>query len=398
MIYLVTLFIIIYGIIRFDLRNVPVSNSTYHQFWIITFWLLVLIPGLSYRIGIDTPSYMAFYDSIKPLEDVSLEYLADAHDDILWAVFCSACKSISSEYAFMHTLQCLVLHLSVFYFIEKFTTKRFVALSLYYVVIWGHLTFEALRESLALSFYLFALSKLMEKNSYKQYFLIALPGLFFHRFSFIIIFLTPLVWMSKRIKVFIPLLLLVSFFVVLNIQWFIDMFIQDITSDNARITMYVEGNFEGDSKMSIIGVISYLVRLVLPPLLIIYLYKKDGCSEVNDGIVMLLIFATLLGCIASLMTDFRRIYNYFIILEGVMFGNILAHRDYYKRTFIIKNCFRGLCLLICLIEALACSSFYQPSILETRKNVTYDVYYFPYYSVFTKEKDPKREAVHRVVY
>lgn len=398
MIYFLPLLIMLYGFVRFEFHNASTLNPMYRKLWVVTFWLLVLIPGLSYRIGVDTPSYMAFYEEIKPIENTSFNYFTEQPDEIFWTFFCSLCKSISSEYAFMHMVQCLILHICVFHFIKKYTKKCFVALSLYYVVLWAHLTFEAIRESFAIALYLFALSKLIDKNSYKQYFLIALPGLFFHRFSFIVILLTPLVWMSRRLKVFIPLLLLVAVLVVLNIQWFIDMFIQDLIADNDRMAYYVESNMEGDQQMSLIGVVSYLVKLVLPPLLIIYLYKKDRCSEVNDGIVMLLIFATLLGCMASLMTDFRRIYNYFIVLEGVMFGNILAHRNYLKKTLAIKNSFRGLCLLICMIELLNCKDFYKPSILETRKNVTYDVYYFPYHSVFTKEKDPMREAVHRVAY
>ena len=395
MIYLIPLILILYGIVCLDLKGISPNNSTYKKIWVVCFWLLVLIPGLSYRIGIDTPSYMYFYDNIRPIWDVNFKYLQDAHDDIGWAFFNSLCKSVTSEYAFMHTLQCLILHTSVFFFIKEVTNKRFVALILYSVVLWQHSSFGALRESIAISLYLIALLKLLKKGNRIQYCLIALPAIFFHKFAFIPIILTPVFWGVRKAQILIPIFIGIGLVALFNMQFFIDLFVADMASDDAKIAYYMETNLAGGvHQMNYVGIAYYCITLVLPPLLLIYLLQHNNKGQ-NNGFIMLLVFSIVLGLVASLMTDFRRIYNYFIVLHAALFSGFIGTGRFYKKDFWLYNSYRGLVALYFVIVVSSCINFYRPSILEERKGINYDVYYFPYYSVLTKQTDPIREAIMR---
>lgn len=396
MIYLIPLVLILYGIVRFDMKGISPSNSTYKKIWVSCFWLLVLIPGLSYRIGIDTPSYMYFYDNIRPIWDVNFKYLQDAHQDIGWAVFNSLCKSVTSEYAFMHTLQCLILHTSVFFFIKEMTHKRFVALILYFVILWPHSTFGALRESIAIALFLIALLKLLKNRNYMQYFLIALSAILFHKFAFVPVLLTPLFWGVRKMKVLIPIFIGIGLVALFNMQFFIDLFIADLASDDVKIAYYMETNLAGgEHQMNVVGMAYYIITLVVPPLILIYLLQHNNKGQ-NNSLIMILVLSIVLGLVASLMTDFRRLYNYFIVLHAVLFADFIGTGKFYRKDFMLFNSYRGLVALYFIITVSSCINFYKPSVIEERKGVNYDVFYFPYYSVITKETDPMREAVHMI--
>ena len=101
MIYYIPLFLLLFGICKFDIKKTGKITKQYKFLEFLTCSLLILIPGLSYRIGIDTPSYMAEYLEIKPLYDICLNDLFNSDNELLWTLFCMVCKTFSSDFAFM---------------------------------------------------------------------------------------------------------------------------------------------------------------------------------------------------------------------------------------------------------------------------------------------------------
>ena len=318
---------IIIGVFKYDLKPLKYKEKGYKKLELVIFLLLVLIPGLSYRIGVDTPGYMQEYAMSLSLSKLTFNYLLSYDNEYGWLFFQSICKSIFDEYAFMHTMQCLVLHLSLYYFIAKLSSKHFIVLLLYATTVWGHLCFEALRESLAYSIFLIALCKYIRTNSLKNFVLYSIPCLFFHKFAFVPVISTFIVISYTRNKIYATLLVgMVAILLIANYNTLLSLMWAGKADDLSNvIDYYHDSNTSGSFQMSLIGITLYLFSLVIPCLALICIDKKIEFFSKNY--VALLLVMAFIGIVSSFLSDFRRIWYYFLPFLSVCLGDLIERKS-----------------------------------------------------------------------
>lgn len=394
MIYLLLLILIIIGVFKYDLKPLKYKEKGYKKLELVIFLLLVLIPGLSYRIGVDTPGYMQEYAMSLSLSKLTFNYLLSYDNEYGWLFFQSICKSIFDEYAFMHTMQCLVLHLSLYYFIAKLSSKHFIVLLLYATTVWGHLCFEALRESLAYSIFLIALCKYIRTNSLKKFVLYSIPCLFFHKFAFVPVISTFIVISYTRNKIYATLLVgMVAILLIANYNTLLSLMWAGKADDLSNvIDYYHDSNTSGSFQMSLIGITLYLFSLVIPCLALICIDKKIEFFSKNY--VALLLVMAFIGIVSSFLSDFRRIWYYFLPFLSVCLGDLIERKSIlFSKPRIFNWQYKILSLSIIYLIFSGVLGFCRPSAIEFRKHIHYNVFYFPYSSVFSEDKDPLREAI-----
>lgn len=394
MIYLLLLILIIIGVFKYDLKPLKYKEKGYKKLELVIFLLLVLIPGLSYRIGVDTPGYMQEYAMSLSLSKLTFNYLLSYDNEYGWLFFQSICKSIFDEYAFMHTMQCLVLHLSLYYFIAKLSSKHFIVLLLYATTVWGHLCFEALRESLAYSIFLIALCKYIRTNSLKNFVLYSIPCLFFHKFAFVPVISTFIVISYTRNKIYATLLVgMVAILLIANYNTLLSLMWAGKADDLSNvIDYYHDSNTSGSFQMSLIGITLYLFSLVIPCLALICIDKKIEFFSKNY--VALLLVMAFIGIVSSFLSDFRRIWYYFLPFLSVCLGDLIERKSIlFSKPRIFNWQYKILSLSIIYLIFSGVLGFCRPSAIEFRKHIHYNVFYFPYSSVFFEDKDPLREAI-----
>ena len=394
MIYLFLLVLILIGVYKYDLKPLKYKGVGYKNLEFVVFLLLVLIPGLSYRIGVDTPGYMRDYDMSLPLSKLSLNYLRYYSDEYGWLFFQSICKSLFDEYAFMHTMQCLLLHLSLYYFIAKLSSRHFIVLLLYTITVWGHLCFEALRESLAYTIFLIALCKYIQTNSIKKFLLYSIPCLFFHKFAFVPVISTFIAISYTRNRIYATLLVgMVVVLLIANYNTLLSLMWAGKADDVSNvIDYYHDSNTSGSFKMSLIGTTLYLFSLVVPCLVLICIDKKIALFSKNYVAVLLVM--AFIGIVSSFLSDFRRIWYYFLPFLSVCLGDLLERKSIlFSKARIVNWQYKILSLSIIYLIFSGVLGFCRPSAIEFRKHIHYNVFYFPYSSVFSEDKDPLREAI-----
>lgn len=385
---------IIIGVFKYDLKPLKYKEKGYKKLELVIFLLLVLIPGLSYRIGVDTPGYMQEYAMSLSLSKLTFNYLLSYDNEYGWLFFQSICKSIFDEYAFMHTMQCLVLHLSLYYFIAKLSSKHFIVLLLYATTVWGHLCFEALRESLAYSIFLIALCKYIRTNSLKKFVLYSIPCLFFHKFAFVPVISTFIVISYTRNKIYATLLVgMVAILLIANYNTLLSLMWAGKADDLSNvIDYYHDSNTSGSFQMSLIGITLYLFSLVIPCLALICIDKKIEFFSKNY--VALLLVMAFIGIVSSFLSDFRRIWYYFLPFLSVCLGDLIERKSIlFSKPRIFNWQYKILSLSIIYLIFSGVLGFCRPSAIEFRKHIHCNVFYFPYSSVFSEDKDPLREAI-----
>ena len=393
MIYLLIFLLLVYGCFQYDYKQVDPNTQPYKRLEWMAFILLVLVPGLSYRIGVDTPSYMMHYEYAPTLGQLTLNYLNTEGHEPIWLIFQSACKTISSEYAFMHTIHSLFLHTALFYMIHQFTKKHFAVLLFYFVVSWGHCNFEALRESIAVAFYFVAITQMIKRDSLKAFLLWSIPALFAHNFSFVVVAVTAAVYLYRRNRVLsIGIIAATTGMIIYRLD---DLILMMADNENVQSKMlyYMESNTEGDTVLNIIGTLSYIVQLVIPPVALLFLDAK--AKVIPSNYKLILVTAIIFGAIASFFSDFRRLYYYVFPFVMICFTLYFGHHSDVIKYGLNKMVHRGLMVVMVFIIYQSVVSFYRPSVVETRSNIKYNAFYFPYHSVFTEEKDADREYLMR---
>lgn len=388
MIYLIVLIIILIGI-GFDLKGIPCDNKKYIRLYYLTYLLLALVPGLSYRIGIDTPTYMREFLEYPKIGSMSISRIIETTTrEPLWVLFNSFCKMIIDDFAFMHTIHALLFNFVIFYFVNKHTKKRFVAITFYFFGFWVHTNFGALREGLAMIFFFIATDLYLRGHNIWKCFIIALPAIFFHKFAFIPIFLFPFADLLHKHKLVAVLCLV---FVYVGFNYFIDNILLFVWESSQDFYEIMDAR-EEELTYNVFGMLKNLIIRAIPPFLVAYLGKNTWGKQF-DRYTTMLYMCVYVGILSSAIPLLMRVYFYFMMIMAVTVGNLVDE----KRLFVKKNDLMGICLAVSFMWFVisGVQHIVEPTATEYRSNVNYNAAYFPYSSVFTMEEDPIREGLPR---
>lgn len=325
--------------------------------------------------------YSPYY---PPLSEFS--FRGDYGNDILWVFINSLAKSVGGGFYTVQFIQAAIVNIVVFWFIKKHSPKPFLGILLFFLFQWWNYCFEAMRESIAIAFYLFGLDALISENSYKKYYLRVWPAALVHTFGFIT-FLFPLITYLKVNK-YLPFVFVGFLVLFFSISDLMNSMVEGMVGVDGlaaeKATKYIESDIYGESTLSMAGVISLFISRVIPIAFLIYVLYLDKSKETEVFIPYLLCYI-LVVFLRIAMPIFFRFYNYFEVMliiaitQAVSLPKINRHSLRHFATVAVVA-------LMVLIRAFELT---EPAGYEAYKR------YFPYNSVFTQDYNEQSEAVFR---
>lgn len=357
----------------------------------IVITLLILMAGLRYHIGSDTIQYEYFFNNAPRLSELLLTKELLRAREPLWLLLTSVVKSVWDNFILFQVVIAILFNILLLNFLRKTTSKTFTSLLIIYCVCWWNFNFEIMRESVGVVLFLHSLLWLSQKN-YLKYIILSIIIIFIHRFSFIVILLTPLVLFQNR-KVVYPILFLAMFYTLIFMDKTVINAMLEILmefspdSASSKIGLYIDSTTEGFHSINIVGMIELLILSIIFPIFVI-MNRKDIHTGYNKFFPILIGLYILFSIFKAYFSIAGRLNSYLEIIFIVELTNALYN---FKIDRNLKIVFQVMAFLFVF---QGCYYFYKPTYYETRKYITYDVRYIPYATIFD-DVDKQREALIR---
>ncbi len=388
MVYLAIFIYLLFLFIRYDLCKGEKYRDINYWFSSLVF---ILVAGLRYRIGFDTINYMESFNSpfYPLLQDFT--FSAKYGNDILWVLLNSIGKSSPYGFYTVQLIQAAIVNITVFWFIRRHSPKPFLGILLFFLFQWWNFCFEAMRESIAISFYLFALDALLKGRGLKHYYLRIWPAIFFHTFGFVTLFF-PLIKFI-RVNRFLPVIFIVFLGFFFTISDLLNAIVAGMAGmENmaaSKATMYIESDLYGTSSLSLAGIISLFVSRVVPIVYLIWVLHREK-SAGYDTFIPYLICYVLVVLLRMEVPIFFRFYNYFEIMLIIGITQAVSIRSNYRGYNLLP-------LTWILIIFMIVVRGYELTKPETDSAKDYRTYnrYIPYNSVFTEDYNEESEFIFR---
>ena len=210
MIYLIIITVLIIGVLRFDVNKVRQGRKEWLLF--VSYFIIALF-AFRYRIGSDSVSYQYFFEKILPTFD-HLDFSSLTDDYVYepgFVIFMSIIKTVFGHWLFFQIISVLIITSAVFNFFKKNSPYGFACILLFFLLCSYSMLCESIRQSLAMSMFLFGLPYL-QKKQYIKYYLFLIPAFFFHYSSAIMVLIPFLTWAKVNNK--FTYLFLIFLFVV----------------------------------------------------------------------------------------------------------------------------------------------------------------------------------------
>ncbi len=382
LIYIILFLIISFNVYRFDIKKQGSERQRIQAYHLCAL-LLIIVSSLSYRVGIDSTRYEEAFGHYPTLAEFKLSDLKDFNNEPLWVLLNIIVKTLFNSWVIVKFITMTSFTMSLFYFIRHSTKYIFTSVLLFYFISWLPYCFETLRQTMALSFFLWGLVSLFE-GDVKKYLKRAWPMILFHH-SGIVPFLLTLCFtkikVTKGLSFFILILFALSA-VFSDYMYNFANIINLISAETAEEMMRSFANEKyGLKSQNIVGFIVHGVLYVIPSVLLschYYINRKYIISNVLILFSMFSIFSY------SWIICFR-FADYFRIVYYVALSDFLLNRSYVNKSLITKY--------ICSIAMILLVYMNSNSLFNstTSNKTSLDVRYFPYHSVLTEKKDPYRE-------
>ena len=382
-IYFAILALIIFLIVRYDIKHYPKGRERWINAVMV---ILILLAGLRYHIGVDTVHYETRFNALPEIQDILRD--SNLWSQPLWNLLMSVVKTLTGSFIVFQFVHAIIFNTLLFRFLKRTTDKVFTALLFALCICWWHMSFEVLREALCVAIYLNALFCLKERKIL-TYVLLGFVMLGLHHFSFVIMLITPLVTMLKpKVALPIVLILAVIIFYSASIINYIEAVANIAFSDEgvaAHLQSYIDSDSYGTGhQYNVWGLLRILLMsVILPVITIIYNPKNENMKFINR----ILLLIPIVGILQIKIPIFFRFNSYTEILLIVCFVNVLYHSLTIKP--IIKT---SLYILVSLQLYFGCRTFYRPYNIEYRAGINYNCAHIPYKTIF-QEPDPIRESL-----
>ncbi len=393
MIYIFTLIAILFLVFIYEIDGTLSNKSKYTYYLLLYVWLAAL-SGFAYNVGSDIPGYMREYAFISRDSSNSLFVLPKLENRLPgWVMLNVLCSKISTQFVLLKLVIAFFVNGVFFLFIKRHTKYIFLAILLYYVTLYANLNFNALRQSIAMAFFLLAYDYLLSKKWIKYYLYVFFASMFHSTGFMCIIF--PLLYFLKFNKVTLGVTILTIFVLAIitlrtgDNTIINDFFLNssDVLGDITDRDRFVDSYFGEDAKkfsaLNIFGIIQALI-ITIPVILVLFASQKKviALSRVTEGFMVFYLIIFLLDSVIPVV--FFRLMMYFQIVFFCVFSNLIIESS--KRKFLPKV---AVILVFCL-------AVYRPviSLFITNQFTGLPLYiqYSPYYSVFDPQIDPVRAA------
>lgn len=371
MIYFVVLFLLLSGVLFFD----PKSRKRGSLYFWLCYLILVLLFGLRYRVGGDTLNYIVKYKYIAPLPDLTLLDFLLLQMEPGFAALMAFFKQFTDDFYCVQLAESAFVNFVWFWIIDKYVSRRFLAISLYYVMFSFYFNTEIMREAIAVGLFVIAYRELLKKRIIK-YYMILLIGITFH-YSCIFMILIPImrryITNEKRMWIVCIILFTSTLFVAPLLQYL-----------GGYLLAKVERN--ASYTFSVYGMMGSFVKTILFPWIVGRLYLKYvDPSPQSEQRRLILIYITIgslaLGNFSILMRLTNYIQPFFLVilvlvLERIAFGK-------FKQPV--------LAMILCCFIWISYLNAYFKDMSQTTRGARYYCIWYPYYSIFDEQEDLMRE-------
>lgn len=390
MIYLFTIAVLCVLILVYDFANGS-RNKAELYYKLMMCWFIA-ISGFAYNVGSDTAAYveeynMAVWSSVHSLNDF-LEF-EDARGPG-WLLLEFVCRSVSSNFVFFKLIIAAFGNWAIFRFIKRHSCYPFISVLFYGLTFALHLNFNALRQFMAVGFFLVGYDFLIEKKWIK-YFVFVFLAYSFH-ITALICFLFPLLYKVKLNKtriVFWGGISLIVAYILLSLDMvsiFGDLIFSNVNllSDDlvSRGEIYFADNNDSFS-WSIFGIIRISFFVIIYMSILFFSLTKEKTQNLDNTLYLVFILFYILNfCVPVVFFRFLFfVQPFFICILPSAVIKFATHFGSIKRIVAIS--------LLLLLSIDPISSLYHKSI---NTGLPLIVQYSPYYSVFNPKIDPVRSS------
>lgn len=377
MIYLVIVLFILTLLYIYDVRGVKEKRIFWYR---IVQVVLILLAGLRYRIGTDTPNYLhRFYNEYPPLQDFLFADYPIGGDGPLFVLMNSFVISLHGKFFMVQLLQASFVILLIFKYFQKHSEYLFTCALFYFILCYVQFNFEIMRGSMSIAVCLFANDYALEKKWIKAYSLYAIAFIF--HAQALILFAVPLL-LFLRLDFKGVIILLCSFVGGILIQHYFGEIIEMLSLAEAmsnKATRYADQDIYNGAGGNIFFYIVHIFPALLYGLFsLVYVKRNGGSLEILKmtpfvmlGLIFLILQMNLQ--ILSRYVDYFSVYLVIIMAEcAIMICNS-------------KRATRCLSLTRCAV--LFIPFFF---LVIYKYSITYQRY-LPYNSVLDRKIDKERE-------
>lgn len=388
---LIYILLLIYLVFLFYVYDIKSYRKNRKLHYVLSCIILILVAGLRYRVGLDTIAYMRSFESPYYPSLAEFSIWGEYGSDIGWVFINSLAKSIGGGFYTVQFIQAIIVNVAVFWFVRRHSPKPFMAILLFFMFQWWNYCFEAMRESIAIAFYLFALDALITENSLTKYYLRVWPAALVHTFGFVT-FLFPLIRYIKVNK-YLPIIIIIFLGVFLSIGDLINEIVDSMSAmegmASEKATMYLESDTYGVSNLSIAGIAALVVSRIIPMVYIIFVLQRDGDAR-NKIFVPYLISYILVVILRIEVPIFFRFYNYFEIMMIIAMTQAVSVKQTRNRKMTTSLAW----MMILFMVFIRTYELTKPETDSLNEYKTYNRY-VPYNSIFTQDYNEESEYIFR---
>lgn len=364
-------------IYRYDLKD----EFRYKKTWFIVLQIIfILLSGLRYRIGFDTPNYIErFYHQYPTLEEFSFSDYPIGGDGPLYVLLNVLVISAGGKFFIVQLLQATFVISLIFHYIKKHTKYVFTCAFFYFFICFVQYNYEIMRGSMSIAVALYANDYALQKKWIKAYLLYTL-ALLFHVQAFFL-FVIPL-FFSLKLNIKGIIFLILAFVSGYIFQIVFGDLIKILTLTDI-ISNKAERYAADDLYNTAGGNFKYYIGYIFPLLfysLISLIYVKRRCTSksllILEPLVIIGMGTLLLQMNVQILSRFVDYFDIYFVIYISEFSILLCKLN--RRTI--------------LYGMVNCTLLFLPFLFLTcyQHRSTY-MRLYPYNSILNREVNLERE-------
>lgn len=387
MIYLAFILIVLYLVYKYDIKQHNRNKNYWYYFLLV--WMIA-VSGFAYNVGSDIPAYMESYKQFTPSKIRNVDNIFTYYRyQPGWIILNILCNWISSDFVVLKLSISIFLNCVIFWFIRRHSSSIFLSVFFYAILMYFDLNFNALRQAVAIGFFLIGYEKLIY-GKWWLYLLYLFMGFMFHSsilFLFPVIIL-PLVRINKYVLIgifgtlYITLFISLKYDVVSKLSDLLFLIGGDVTSE---IDLYSNAYLSSQetSNLNVIGLIHWIFDISLYTVVVGYQFNKLKDTRRKGDLWIMILYIFLSIATIAVPIIFYRMLHYIRIFYVVLISDTIVEitRTYFKKTKIL--CY----LMIFLISYYPIQAYFN---INPSSQIRLIEQYAPYYSVFNKKISPIR--------
>lgn len=325
---------------------------------------MAFLAAFRYGVGIDTITYMATYQTMPNLSEISSTTFIIYRFQPLFTLTCVVCKSICSGFWLIQFLQSFIFYHSFYLLLNLFKVRKFYLLFIFFCYMYFASGMAAMRESFALSFCFYGLYFYYRNKGLIVYYIFVVIGFLYHTGA-VLFLLVPFYELFKRNTNKNFLFFFFSVLILTVLAGTVQSFLGDYVGGDGSIQRYkLDGARSGISLVTIL-------RCVFEIFLTYYICvaHKQKTRRIPTSILYLGVSYILIDLLSSTLTPILfRFSSHLCIYHLICIKFLLED----KRV-------KGLLLLAAIL-----SFYYQP--VARMAFLFNDNGTFDYYSILSVDK------------